>query len=174
MEGKEWLSVLLVTVVVSIITVSISANLTGNTIKVQSVTNGTDVYTKSEIDSKFTSLISTTAHIGNVYISGSKVINAVLCTQNWQCTSWGVCSNGVQTRTCTDANNCGITANKPVVSQSCTTNSTCTPNWICSAWSACNVLNQTGNQTSGKQTRTCTDSNACGTLAGKPVESQGC
>lgn len=43
---------------------------------------------------------------------------------------------------------------------------TCTPNWQCGTWSECS--------TSGTQTRTCTDSNNCGTLASKPSESQGC
>jgi hypothetical protein len=41
----------------------------------------------------------------------------------------------------------------------------CTPNWTCTAWSAC--VNNT-------QTRTCTDSNNCGTTAGKPAENQSC
>jgi hypothetical protein len=43
------------------------------------------------------------------------------CTPNWQCSSWTQCNiAGVQTRTCTDANSCGSTTNKPVESQSCT------------------------------------------------------
>jgi len=43
----------------------------------------------------------------------------IICTPNWQCGSWGACSNGQQTRTCTDSNNCGVTTNKPQVAQSC-------------------------------------------------------
>ncbi len=43
---------------------------------------------------------------------------------------------------------------------------TCSPNWTCSAWSTCGCNNT--------QTRTCTDSNGCGTTAGKPSVSQGC
>jgi PGF-pre-PGF domain-containing protein len=42
-----------------------------------------------------------------------------VCTENWSCTEWGECINGVQTRTCTDINNCGTTKNKPATSQSC-------------------------------------------------------
>jgi hypothetical protein len=41
----------------------------------------------------------------------------------------------------------------------------CSPNWVCSDWSAC---------ASGQQTRTCTDSNSCGTTAGKPAVTHGC
>ena len=41
----------------------------------------------------------------------------------------------------------------------------CTPSWSCTAWSACS---------NGAQTRTCTDSNQCGTNEGKPAEAQGC
>jgi len=42
---------------------------------------------------------------------------------------------------------------------------TCTENWSCADWSTC-VNNQ--------QSRTCTDSNACGTTTNKPAESQSC
>jgi PGF-pre-PGF domain-containing protein len=41
------------------------------------------------------------------------------CTENWSCTTWSVCANNKQTRTCTDANNCGTTTNKPVESKTC-------------------------------------------------------
>ena len=41
----------------------------------------------------------------------------------------------------------------------------CTPNWQCTAWSVCS---------SGTQTRTCTDSNSCGTTTGRPPLSQSC
>jgi len=41
----------------------------------------------------------------------------------------------------------------------------CTPLWQCIAWSGC---------VSSQQTRTCTDSNNCGTLDGKPATSQSC
>lgn len=41
----------------------------------------------------------------------------------------------------------------------------CTPSWDCTAWSSC---------TSGTQTRTCTDSESCGTTSGKPATSQSC
>ena len=42
------------------------------------------------------------------------------CTESWSCTDWSSCSGGTQTRTCTDANNCGTTVNKPAESRSCT------------------------------------------------------
>jgi len=42
---------------------------------------------------------------------------------------------------------------------------TCTPSWQCSSWSTCS---------GGTQTRTCTDSNNCGTLTNKPATSQTC
>ena len=42
------------------------------------------------------------------------------CTPNWQCTAWSSCVNSQQTRTCTDANNCGTTSGKPATTQSCT------------------------------------------------------
>src|SRR3989344_3623491 len=41
----------------------------------------------------------------------------------------------------------------------------CTPNWTCSLWTTCQ---------NGNHIRACLDSNNCGTLTGKPVESQSC
>jgi len=41
------------------------------------------------------------------------------CIPNWQCTDWSECVEEIQTRTCTDSNNCGTTVNKPTESQSC-------------------------------------------------------
>jgi len=42
------------------------------------------------------------------------------CTENWDCTDWSACVGGVQTRTCTDLNECGTEINKPSESQVCT------------------------------------------------------
>jgi len=42
------------------------------------------------------------------------------CVENWVCSSWSICGNGLQSRTCSDSSNCGTTANKPTESQSCT------------------------------------------------------
>lgn len=42
------------------------------------------------------------------------------CTPDWQCSEWSDCSqSGVQTRSCADANDCGVTTDKPTASQSC-------------------------------------------------------
>ena len=41
----------------------------------------------------------------------------------------------------------------------------CTPNWTCSLWTTCQ---------NGNHIRACLDSNNCGTLTGKPAESQSC
>ncbi len=42
---------------------------------------------------------------------------------------------------------------------------TCTPSWTCNSWSSC-VNNQ--------RTRICTDLNNCGTIIGKPLETETC
>jgi hypothetical protein len=43
------------------------------------------------------------------------------CASNWQCRAWSECSlQGTQTRTCTDLNNCGVVAGKPIETQTCT------------------------------------------------------
>jgi len=41
------------------------------------------------------------------------------CTESWSCTSYSACVGGTQTRTCTDANSCGTTVNKPAESRDC-------------------------------------------------------
>ena len=45
--------------------------------------------------------------------------NETVCTESWSCSEWGTCTNSLQSRTCTDSNNCGTTNSKPVESQSC-------------------------------------------------------
>ncbi len=54
-----------------------------------------------------------------VLISGCTRIPTGECTENWQCADWSECTEGTQTRTCTDINNCGTALNKPVTSQEC-------------------------------------------------------
>jgi len=75
------------------------------------------------------------------------------CEENWSCSSWGICSNGSQTRTCSDLSSCGTTEFKPSESQSCgscTTSATqncttiqgCTGTQTCSGsqWGECNDI----------------------------------
>ena len=44
-----------------------------------------------------------------------------VCFESWSCSAWSDCSGGIQTRTCSDANACGTTADKPVETQTCST-----------------------------------------------------
>ncbi len=41
------------------------------------------------------------------------------CTESWSCGNWSSCTNNSQSRTCTDANSCGTTTNRPALTQSC-------------------------------------------------------
>ena len=45
---------------------------------------------------------------------------SVICSPNWQCGSWGTCTNSQQTRTCSDQNSCGTSNGQPLLTQSCT------------------------------------------------------
>jgi hypothetical protein len=36
------------------------------------------------------------------------------CIEDWHCTVWGKCVDGIQTRNCTDFKSCGTGVNKPV------------------------------------------------------------
>lgn len=52
-------------------------------------------------------------------ISSSSSISSS-CTEKWQCSEWSECASpGVQTRICTDTNDCGTTLKKPSQSQDC-------------------------------------------------------
>jgi hypothetical protein len=109
------------------------------------------------------------------------------CSPSWQCANWTTCScSGNQTRSCTDSNNCGTQSGKPAETETCNpcgngvcdcgeTNSTCatecpvgpcTPSWQCGSWSACSCSNS--------HSRTCSDSNNCGKLDGKPAVTETC
>ena len=50
------------------------------------------------------------------------------CIENWSCMDWSACEGGVQTRTCTDLNNCGTEESKPPESQLCTVEPVTGPN----------------------------------------------
>ena len=41
------------------------------------------------------------------------------CQENWKCSEWNACSNGRQSRTCGDLNNCGTIFDKPLLKQEC-------------------------------------------------------
>lgn len=43
------------------------------------------------------------------------------CQEKWTCIEWSECEEGVQTRTCTDENECGTDLYKPFESQPCAT-----------------------------------------------------
>lgn len=44
------------------------------------------------------------------------------CTPNWECSAWGNCSSGQQTRTCTNSNSCN--EDEPAETQTCTEETT--------------------------------------------------
>ncbi len=70
---------------------------------------------------------------GNTTTSSAVTVTVqqpVICTENWNCGSWSICTNGTQTRTCTDTNHCGTTTSKPPVSQSCIVPDVAAPNAV--------------------------------------------
>jgi peptidoglycan/xylan/chitin deacetylase (PgdA/CDA1 family) len=42
-----------------------------------------------------------------------------ICVEDWMCLEWSECSDGIQTRTCIDINNCGTDSSKPEESLEC-------------------------------------------------------
>jgi len=77
------------------------------------------------------------------------------CTPNWQCTSWDICSNGSQTRSCYDSNYCGTTTGVPSQTQSCVYTSLCSEN----NWTY--TMYPTACPSSGTQTKTWTKVGTC-------------
>ena len=55
-----------------------------------------------------------------IYPSDEPQPSFTICHPNWQCSNWGSCSSGYQSRTCSDLNSCGVTTGKPAETQSCT------------------------------------------------------
>ena len=83
-----------------------------------------------------------------------------ICTESWSCTAWSPSEcppSEIQTRICTDSNNCGTTVNKPAESKSCayiappeevrippsaggpSGGAECFALWNCTEWGACGV-----------------------------------
>ncbi len=50
------------------------------------------------------------------------------CADDWQCSGWSPCNNGVQTRQCADANDCPSHTSVPELQQVCTSTPTPVPN----------------------------------------------
>ena len=88
------------------------------------------------------------------------------CTENWTCADWTTCSEGNQTRTCTDSSSCGATLQKPQESQTCI--ETCEVKWECGEW------NPSECPKNATQTRECSDKNACDDDTEKPAEKRVC
>lgn len=61
--------------------------------------------------------------------------------------------------------NVSHTIDSSILTSNPTPNPTCTETWSCSGWSSC---------INGQQTRTCSDSNSCGTAINKPSITQSC
>lgn len=87
-----------------------------------------------------------------------------LCTSNWTCGDWTLCSAGQQTKTCQDVNVCDPENSTQISYQTCAVQ--CTPNWQCNNWTSC-FRNNT-------QSRTCIDLNICPGATGKPSETNSC
>ncbi|MBI2667108.1 hypothetical protein HYX13_05855 [Candidatus Woesearchaeota archaeon] len=78
------------------------------------------------------------------------------CLSNLNCTTWSVCSNNNQTRSCTDLNACNTSRVTFNQSQSCISGTgataVCEQHWQCTAWSGC---------VDDERTRTCERDDDC-------------
>ncbi|RLI90268.1 MAG: hypothetical protein DRO65_03035 [Candidatus Altiarchaeales archaeon] len=53
--------------------------------------------------------------------STSQKEEKTICQENWSCTEWSECIEGIQSRKCIDLNNCGTTIHKPPTVRKCET-----------------------------------------------------
>ena len=84
-------------------------------------TDGVSVTLKTEFDENWLYFSSSTFGFSYFAISAKEEGVETVCAESWSCGEWSGCTEaGIQTRTCVDKNNCGTVANKPAVSQSCT------------------------------------------------------
>lgn len=65
--------------------------------------------------------------LSNIASRRTAVGSLLSCYESWHCTDWSACTNGTQTRSCSDANSCGTTNNRPALTYSCTPGSTTAP-----------------------------------------------
>ncbi|MEJ2267793.1 MAG: hypothetical protein P8X70_01825 [Nanoarchaeota archaeon] len=101
---------------------SIKGNLVSLTIQSTSITMDLKVGENKKIDFEKDGYYDLYIKIENV--EGEKVkveikkINEE-CHENWNCTEWGECEEGIQSRECEDLNNCYTEKNKPDEIQEC-------------------------------------------------------
>ena len=80
MEKSTWIAVIATAIIVAILSSVITANITGNTIRVSPAFNGTEIYTKAEIDSMIgginSQISSLSAQVANLaaQITGSLIV----------------------------------------------------------------------------------------------------
>jgi hypothetical protein len=48
-----------------------------------------------------------------------QLINKINCSENWECTDWGICINEKNKRVCIDSNSCGSIDEKPITEKYC-------------------------------------------------------
>lgn len=91
--------------------------------------------------------------------------SALACTPEYVCPEWGMCSEGLQTRTCLDTE-CGLPPN--IERRLCSTDdSTCKVQLSCTEWSQCSYTDKTEDiilsniRFAGYEERACADLNGC-------------
>jgi hypothetical protein len=103
--------------------------------------------------------------LSNIASKVTEAAGQASCSEEWSCTNWSVCSDSRHSRVCTDANECGTTNDRPLLSESCQSSPVCLEEWSCTTWSDCQADNMS---------RSCHDTQSCGTIENKPIENFDC
>lgn len=98
-------------------------NLTQNITMQGSGTNW--YYNKTMANGNYTFKVYANDSANNWNVTETRWVyaNYTSCAESWTYSGWSSCSGGTQTRTATDANNCGTTVNQSALSQSCSSGS---------------------------------------------------
>jgi hypothetical protein len=72
-------------------------------------------------------------------LSDNNQSNNSMCIENWSCSTWSDCAEGLQTRTCNDLDNCGTVHREPSISKLCGADAiNCTAQYLPSDGLQCN------------------------------------
>jgi hypothetical protein len=101
-------------------------NRTGNT-EGNLIRNETRDRINESSSNNATNNVSTAGVVNNIINSSSGTSNnignpggVVECVEDWSCDEWGECSSsGIQSRNCSDLNECGTVFNRPSLSENC-------------------------------------------------------
>ncbi len=123
---------------------SISGNSVGITIQSNPITATLTIGETKKFDFNNDAIYDFSVKLNNITDNKANLYFKKIsetCSEEWDCTEWSNCTDGNQTRTCEDLNNCGTQEDKPSLIQECEVLPlSCSEQegYLCSATETCN------------------------------------